>query len=55
MKKILPPFLIQGTHKFENKEIEMYKEQYSRLLQNLSEDKYNYDEIIKYSVANELL
>jgi glutathione-regulated potassium-efflux system ancillary protein KefG len=51
----LPPFLIQGTHKLENKEIEMYAEQYSRLLNNLSEDKYDYDEMMKHTVTNELL
>jgi len=53
--KCLPPFLIQGTHKLENKEIELYAEQYSSLLQNLSEDKYDYDEMMKYKVTNELL
>jgi len=53
--KCLPPFLIQGTHRFENKEIEMYTEQYSRLLQNLSEDKYDYDEMMKNTSTNEIL
>jgi len=51
----LPPFLIQGTHRFEDKEIEMYTGQYSRLLKNLSEDKYDYDEMMKKMVTNELL
>jgi glutathione-regulated potassium-efflux system ancillary protein KefG len=53
--KCLPPFLIQGTHKFENKEIERYTEQYSRLLQNLSKDKYDYSEMMNYTSTNELL
>ena len=51
----LPPFLIQGTHSLEDDEIEKYADQYSSLLQNLSEDKYDYDEMMKYKVTNELL
>lgn len=51
----LPPFLIQGTHRLDDDEIEIYAEQYSSLLQNLSEDKYDYNEMIKYTVTNELL
>ena len=51
----LPPFLIQGTHRLDDDEIEIYAEQYLILLKNLSEDKYDYDEMIKYRVTNELL
>jgi glutathione-regulated potassium-efflux system ancillary protein KefG len=51
----LPPFLVQGTHKLENQEIEMYTEQYSRLLKNLTEDKYDYNELMKKTVTNDLL
>ncbi len=51
----LPPFLIQGTHRLDDDKIEIYAEQYSSLLQNLSQDKYDYDEMIKYRVTNELL
>ncbi|UCH66736.1 MAG: NAD(P)H-dependent oxidoreductase [Ignavibacterium sp.] len=53
--KYLPPFLVQGTHKLENQEIEIYTEQYSRLLKNLAEDKYDYNEMMKHTIANELL
>ena len=51
----LPPFLIQGTHRLDDDEIEIYAEQYLILLKNLSEDKYDYDEMMKYKVTNELL
>ena len=53
--KCLPPYLVQGTHKFKEKEIEMYTEQYSRLLKNFSEDKYDYDEMMTYTVLNDFL
>lgn len=53
--KYLPPFVVQGTHKLENQEIEIYTEQYSRLLKNLAEDKYDYDDMMKHTIANELL
>ena len=51
----LPPYLIQGTHRFSEKEIEEYSTMYVQLLKNLSEDKFRTDELIRYETLNEFL
>lgn len=49
----LPPFLIQGTHRFSEKEIEKYANSYLQLLKDLSEDKFKTDELIQYETFND--
>lgn len=49
----LPPFLIQGTHRFSEKEIEKYANSYIQLLKDLSEDKFKTDELIRYETFND--
>ena len=49
----LPPFLIQGTHRFSEKEIEKYANSYLQLLKDLSEDKFKTDELIRYETFND--
>lgn len=51
----LPPYLIQGTHRFTEKEIEDYASKYIQLLKDLSEDKFTTDELIKYETLNDFL
>ena len=51
----LPPYLIQGTHRFTAKEIEEYSKEYIQLLKNLSEDKFNFAEVMKYETLNDYL
>lgn len=51
----LPPYLIQGTHRFTEKEIEDYASKYIQLLKDLSEDKFTIDELIKYETLNDFL
>ena len=51
----LPPYLIQGTHRFSEKEIEQYAASYLQLLRDLSEDKFNTEELIRHETLNDFL
>lgn len=51
----LPPYLIQGTHRFGKKEIDLFSGEYLLLLQNLTMDKYNLSEILRYETMNDFL
>ena len=51
----LPPYLIQGTHKFTEKEIEKYADTYKHILKDLSIDKIKTDELIQYETFNDFL
>jgi len=51
----LPPYLIQGTHKFTKREIEIYSDTYMQLLKDLSTDKFNTDELIRFETLNDYL
>ena len=51
----LPPYLIQGTHRFTEKEIDNYAGTYLQLLKDLSTDKFKTDELIRYETLNDFL
>jgi glutathione-regulated potassium-efflux system ancillary protein KefG len=51
----LPPYLIQGTHRFTEKEIEDHSKKYIGLLKDLSKDMFKIDELLKYETMNEFL
>jgi len=51
----LPPYLIQGTHRLTEKEIDDYTSKYIRLLKDLSEDKFKTDELLKHETMNNFL
>jgi len=51
----LPPYLIQGTHRLTEKEIDNHTEKYIQLLKNLSEDKFKTEELIRFETINDFL
>jgi glutathione-regulated potassium-efflux system ancillary protein KefG len=52
----LPPFLVQGTHALTNgTEIRAYGEQYKKLLENLRDEKINFDDIRDLDSINSIL
>jgi glutathione-regulated potassium-efflux system ancillary protein KefG len=51
----LPPYLIQGTHRLTEKEIDDYASKYIQLLKDLSEDKFNTEELIRFETINDFL
>jgi len=51
----LPPYLIQGTHKFTEIEIENHANTYKHILKNLSIDKFKTNELIQYETFNDFL
>ena len=51
----LPPYLIQGTHRFTEKEIEIHTKNYIQLLKDLCEDKFKTEELIQYETLNDFL
>ena len=51
----LPPYLIQGTHRLTEKEIDDYASKYIQLLRDLSEDKFKTEELIRFETINDFL
>jgi glutathione-regulated potassium-efflux system ancillary protein KefG len=51
----LPPYLIQGTHRLTDKEIDDYESKYIQLLKDLSEDKFKTEELIRFETINDFL
>lgn len=51
----LPPYLIQGTHRLTEKEIDDYASKYIQLLKDLSEDKFKTEELIRFETINDFL
>lgn len=51
----LPPYLIQGTHRLTEKEIEIHNKKYAQLLEDLSLDKFKTEELNKYETMNDFL
>jgi glutathione-regulated potassium-efflux system ancillary protein KefG len=51
----LPPYLIQGTHRFTEKEIEAHSHKYIQLLKDLSEDKFRTEDLLGYETLNDFL
>jgi glutathione-regulated potassium-efflux system ancillary protein KefG len=51
----LPPYLIQGTHRLTEKEIEDHAKNYNQLLKNFSEDKFSINDLLSYETFNEFL
>lgn len=51
----LPPYLIQGTHRLAEKEIDDYASKYIQLLKDLSEDKFKLDELLNHETMNGFL
>jgi glutathione-regulated potassium-efflux system ancillary protein KefG len=51
----LPPYLIQGTHRLTEKEIDDYASKYIQLLKGLSEDKFKTEDLIRFETINDFL
>jgi glutathione-regulated potassium-efflux system ancillary protein KefG len=51
----LPPFLIQGTHRLSENEIENHSKKYRQLLKDLCEDKFSINDLLRYETFNEFL
>jgi glutathione-regulated potassium-efflux system ancillary protein KefG len=51
----LPPYLIQGTHRLTEKEIDDYTSKYIQLLKDLSENKFKTEELIRFETINDFL
>jgi glutathione-regulated potassium-efflux system ancillary protein KefG len=51
----LPPYLIQGTHKLKNEEIEMHATKYHQFILNLTLEKTDINILIKHETANDYL
>ncbi len=51
----LPPYLIQGTHKLTGNEIETYAAEYHQFILNLSQEKIDLDDLLKYETTNDYL
>lgn len=51
----LPPYLIQGTHRLTEKEIDNHTEKYIQLLKDLSENKFKTEELIRFETINDFL
>ena len=49
----LPPYLIQGTHRLTENEIEDHADSYIKLIKDLSKDKFKTDELIKHETMND--
>ena len=51
----LPPYLIQGTHRLTEKEIDEFGAKYIQILKDLIEDKFKTDELLKHETMNDFL
>ncbi|MBX2889821.1 MAG: NAD(P)H-dependent oxidoreductase [Saprospiraceae bacterium] len=51
----LPPFVVQGTHRMNNVEIEAQAERYATLLRDLRDDKFDLDAVGRVELFNQLL
>lgn len=51
----LPPYLIQGTHRLTDNEIDEFGAKYIQMLKDLSEDKFKIDELLKHEMMNDFL
>lgn len=51
----LPPYLIQGTHKLTRNEIETYAAEYHKFILNLSQEKIDLNDLLKYETSNDFL
>jgi glutathione-regulated potassium-efflux system ancillary protein KefG len=51
----LPPYLIQGTHRLTKDEIESFAEIYHQFLLDLTREKIDLDELLKYETTNDYL
>jgi glutathione-regulated potassium-efflux system ancillary protein KefG len=49
----LPPFVVHGTHRILKEELELYGQQYNKLLKSLLNGDYSVDEIMKYHYMND--
>lgn len=50
----LPPFIVHGTHKLEDEEIQMYADKYKNLLEGLVNEKFSMDELNSKFYLNDL-
>jgi hypothetical protein len=51
----LPPYLIQGTHRFTENDINEQTQDYLDLLRFLSGENFNLDELNKFETINEFI
>jgi glutathione-regulated potassium-efflux system ancillary protein KefG len=49
----LPPFVVHGTHRIIKEELELYGQQYNKLLKSFLNGDYSVDEIMKYHYMND--
>lgn len=50
----LPPFAVQGTHRFSDDELAYFADQYTILLQKLSEDRLDLNRLMKLPLLNDI-
>lgn len=51
----LPPYLIQGTHRFTENDIDEHASNYIKILKDLTDNRFELDELIKYETINEFI
>jgi len=51
----LPPYLIQGTHKLKNEELEIYAAKYHEFILDLTRDNIDINTLLKHETANDYL
>ena len=51
----MPPYLIQGTHRLTEKEIDDYANKYIQLLKDFSEDKFSINDLLGFETFNDFL
>ena len=52
--KYLPPFVVHGTHRFKEAEIDQYAGQYEQALDDFINDRVDLDDLIHYEYLNDL-
>lgn len=50
----LPPFTVQGTHRLADEQLDRFAEQYTILLQKLSDDRLDLDRLVKLPLLNDI-
>jgi len=51
----LPPYLVQGTHRLTGNEIETYAAEYYQFILNLSQEKIDLNDLLRYETTNDYL
>ena len=51
----LPPYLVQGTHKLKNEELEIHAAKYHEFILGLTKDNIDINTLLKHETANDYL